>query len=104
VLRVRRYADDRVMPIANAEFLHERQPDSRLAIIDAGHFVWDEARAEYASIGRRFMTLNAVTTHHSGAMRGDTREANLGNCPFAGTSHAGGGTRTPDTRIMIPLL
>jgi hypothetical protein len=23
---------------------------------------------------------------------------------FAGTSHAGGGTRTPDTRIMIPLL
>ena len=25
-------------------------------------------------------------------------------CPFAGTSDAGGGTRTPDTRIMIPLL
>ena len=25
-------------------------------------------------------------------------------CRFAGTSHAGGGTRTPDTRIMIPLL
>jgi hypothetical protein len=23
-------------------------------------------------------------------------------CRFAGTSHAGGGTRTPDTRIMIP--
>jgi hypothetical protein len=23
---------------------------------------------------------------------------------FAGASHAGGGTRTPDTRIMIPLL
>jgi hypothetical protein len=26
----------------------------------------------------------------------------LRNHPLAGTSHAGGGTRTPDTRIMIP--
>jgi hypothetical protein len=26
----------------------------------------------------------------------------LRNCRFAGTSDAGGGTRTPDTRIMIP--
>ena len=26
------------------------------------------------------------------------------NVPVAGTSDAGGGTRTPDTRIMIPLL
>jgi pimeloyl-ACP methyl ester carboxylesterase len=41
---------DRVVPVANAEFLHERLPDSRLAIIDAGHFVWEEAPAEYASI------------------------------------------------------
>jgi pimeloyl-ACP methyl ester carboxylesterase len=41
---------DRVVPLANAEFLHERLPDSRLAVIDAGHFVWEEAPAEYASI------------------------------------------------------
>jgi len=41
---------DRVVPLANAEFLDERLPDSRLAIIDAGHFVWEEAPAEYASI------------------------------------------------------
>jgi pimeloyl-ACP methyl ester carboxylesterase len=41
---------DRVVPLANAEFLHERLPDSRLRIIDAGHFVWEEAPAEYASI------------------------------------------------------
>ena len=33
-----------------AEFLDERLPNSRLAIIDAGHFVWEEAAAEYASI------------------------------------------------------
>jgi pimeloyl-ACP methyl ester carboxylesterase len=41
---------DRVVPLANAEFLDERLPNSRLAIIDAGHFVWEEAPAEYASI------------------------------------------------------
>jgi pimeloyl-ACP methyl ester carboxylesterase len=41
---------DRVVPVANAEFLHERLPNSRLRIIDAGHFVWEEAPKEYASI------------------------------------------------------
>jgi pimeloyl-ACP methyl ester carboxylesterase len=41
---------DPVVPLANAEFLDERLPDSRLAIIDAGHFVWEEAPAEYAAI------------------------------------------------------
>ena len=42
--------NDRVVPLSNAEFLDERLPDSRLRIIDAGHFVWEEAPAEYASI------------------------------------------------------
>lgn len=41
---------DRVVPVANAEFLHERLPNSRLRIVDAGHFVWEEAPAEYAAI------------------------------------------------------
>jgi pimeloyl-ACP methyl ester carboxylesterase len=41
---------DRVVPVANAEFLHERLPNSHLEILDAGHFVWEEAPAEYASI------------------------------------------------------
>jgi pimeloyl-ACP methyl ester carboxylesterase len=41
---------DRVVPPANAEFLDKRLPNSRLRIIDAGHFVWEEAPAEYASI------------------------------------------------------
>jgi pimeloyl-ACP methyl ester carboxylesterase len=41
---------DRVVPLANAEFLDERLPNSRVAIIDAGHFVWEEAPTEYASI------------------------------------------------------
>jgi pimeloyl-ACP methyl ester carboxylesterase len=41
---------DRVVPVSNAEFLDERLPNSRLRIIDAGHFVWEEAPAEYAAI------------------------------------------------------
>jgi pimeloyl-ACP methyl ester carboxylesterase len=47
---------DRVVPVTNAEFLDERLPNSRLRIIDAGHFVWEEAPAEYASI-----VLDSVT-------------------------------------------
>jgi pimeloyl-ACP methyl ester carboxylesterase len=42
--------DDRVVPVANAEFLDERLPNSRVELLDAGHFVWEEAPAEYASI------------------------------------------------------
>jgi pimeloyl-ACP methyl ester carboxylesterase len=41
---------DRVVPLANAEFLDARLPNSRVAVIDAGHFVWEEAPDEYASI------------------------------------------------------
>jgi pimeloyl-ACP methyl ester carboxylesterase len=40
---------DRVVPLANAEFLDARLPNSRVVIIDAGHFVWEEAPSEYAS-------------------------------------------------------
>jgi len=40
---------DPVVPLANAEFLDERLPTSRLVVIDAGHFVWEEAPAEYAA-------------------------------------------------------
>jgi pimeloyl-ACP methyl ester carboxylesterase len=41
---------DRVVPVANAEFLDARLPSSRVVLIDAGHFVWEEAPAEYAAI------------------------------------------------------
>jgi pimeloyl-ACP methyl ester carboxylesterase len=47
---------DRVVPVANAAFLDERLPNSRLRIIDAGHFVWEEAPAEYAA-----HVLDAIT-------------------------------------------
>jgi pimeloyl-ACP methyl ester carboxylesterase len=40
---------DRVVPLANAEFLDARLPDSRVVIIEGGHFIWEEAPAEYAA-------------------------------------------------------
>ena len=40
---------DRVVPLANAEFLDERLPNSRVVLIDGGHFIWEEAPAEYAA-------------------------------------------------------
>jgi pimeloyl-ACP methyl ester carboxylesterase len=40
---------DPVVPTSNVEFLAERLPNSRVVLIDAGHFVWEEAPAEYAA-------------------------------------------------------
>jgi pimeloyl-ACP methyl ester carboxylesterase len=40
---------DRVVPLSNAAFLDQRLPTSHLVLIDAGHFVWEEAPATYAS-------------------------------------------------------
>ena len=49
---------DRVVPLANAEFLNKRLPTSRLEVIDAGHFVWEEAPTEYASTILESITNN----------------------------------------------
>jgi pimeloyl-ACP methyl ester carboxylesterase len=50
---------DPVVPLANAEFLDERLPNSRLEIIDGGHFIWEEAPREYASI-----VIDSITSAH----------------------------------------
>jgi pimeloyl-ACP methyl ester carboxylesterase len=52
---------DPVVPLVNAEFLDERLPASRLVIIDAGHFVWEEAPAEYAAA-----VIGAITSSVQG--------------------------------------
>ena len=41
--------DDQIVPLANAEFLDERLPNSRVVVNDGGHFIWEEAPAEYAA-------------------------------------------------------
>jgi pimeloyl-ACP methyl ester carboxylesterase len=41
---------DHVVPLVNAEFLLERLPASKLAVLDAGHFTWEDAADEYAAL------------------------------------------------------
>jgi pimeloyl-ACP methyl ester carboxylesterase len=41
---------DQAVPPVNAEFLHERLPRSKLHIIDAGHFTWEDGADEYAAL------------------------------------------------------
>jgi len=41
---------DPIVPVANAEFLAARLPNSRLDVLDAGHLAWEEAPGEYGAI------------------------------------------------------
>jgi pimeloyl-ACP methyl ester carboxylesterase len=41
---------DAVVPPANAEFLVERLPNAKLALLDAPHFTWEDAADEYAAV------------------------------------------------------
>ncbi len=41
---------DTAVPLANGVFLDERLPMSKLDIIDAGHFTWEDAADEYATV------------------------------------------------------
>jgi hypothetical protein len=43
-------ARDQAVPSVNAEFLHDRLPNSKLDIIDAGHFTWEDAADDYAAL------------------------------------------------------
>jgi pimeloyl-ACP methyl ester carboxylesterase len=43
-------AHDPAVPPVNAEFLHERLPHSKLDLVDAGHFVWEDSADEYAAL------------------------------------------------------
>ena len=41
---------DTIVPPANAEFLHERLPKSRIDIIDSGHFTWEDGADDYGAL------------------------------------------------------
>jgi pimeloyl-ACP methyl ester carboxylesterase len=41
---------DAVVPLVNAEYLHGRLPHSELHVVDAGHFIWEDADDEYAPV------------------------------------------------------
>jgi len=41
---------DPIVPLINAEFLHERLPLSKLAVLDTGHYTWEDAADDYAAL------------------------------------------------------
>jgi pimeloyl-ACP methyl ester carboxylesterase len=41
---------DPYVPPANAQYLEERLPDSRLHVFDAGHFFWEDSGDEFAGL------------------------------------------------------
>jgi pimeloyl-ACP methyl ester carboxylesterase len=41
---------DPAVPPVNAEFLHDRLPHSKLDLLDAGHFTWEDGAADYAAL------------------------------------------------------
>ena len=41
---------DWAVPPSNHRFLHERLPKSKLDLIDAGHFTWEDAAGTYADL------------------------------------------------------
>jgi pimeloyl-ACP methyl ester carboxylesterase len=43
-------ARDPAVPPVNAEFLHQRLPHSKLDLLDAGHFTWEDAADQYAAL------------------------------------------------------
>jgi pimeloyl-ACP methyl ester carboxylesterase len=60
-------ARDPAVPPVNAEFLHERLPNSKLDIIDAGHFTWEDGADQYAALVTSWWSGGYATTGRSGA-------------------------------------
>ncbi len=46
---------DPLVPVSNAEGLHKGLPKSKLDILDCGHFVWEDAAAEYGKLACDFI-------------------------------------------------
>jgi pimeloyl-ACP methyl ester carboxylesterase len=55
-------ARDPAVPPVNAEFLHQRLPHSKLDIIDAGHFTWEDAADDYAALVTTWWSGGYTTT------------------------------------------
>ncbi|HTE67335.1 MAG TPA: alpha/beta hydrolase [Actinomycetes bacterium] len=55
-------AHDPVVPPGNAEFLHARLPHSKLDILDAGHFTWEDAADQYAALVTSWWAGGYATT------------------------------------------
>jgi pimeloyl-ACP methyl ester carboxylesterase len=58
---------DPAVPPANGEFLHQRLPHSKLDLIDAGHFTWEDAAQKYAALVRSWWSEGYASTRSAAA-------------------------------------
>jgi pimeloyl-ACP methyl ester carboxylesterase len=56
---------DPLVPPSNAEFLHARLTNSKLDILDTGHFAWEEGADEYLELTRSW-----IEVHRTASSRG----------------------------------
>jgi pimeloyl-ACP methyl ester carboxylesterase len=60
-------ARDAAVPAVNAEFLDVRLPNSKLDILDAGHFTWEDAADEYAALVTSWWSGGSTTLRPAAA-------------------------------------
>ena len=48
--------DDPIVPPANGQFLADRLPHCRAEVVDAGHFVWEDAAVTYADLVSKWIS------------------------------------------------
>jgi pimeloyl-ACP methyl ester carboxylesterase len=53
---------DPLVPPSNAEFLHARLTDSKLDILDTGHFAWEEGADEYLELTRSWIEVHRTAS------------------------------------------
>ncbi|HEX4009952.1 MAG TPA: alpha/beta hydrolase [Solirubrobacteraceae bacterium] len=56
---------DALVPPSNAEFLHARLPDSKLDILETGHFTWEDGADDYLAL-----TGSWIDAHRAGRSGG----------------------------------
>jgi pimeloyl-ACP methyl ester carboxylesterase len=50
---------DPLVPPANADYLHEHLPNSRLALLDTGHFAWEDGAEQWGAIALEWIQANS---------------------------------------------
>lgn len=53
--------NDPFVPVSNAKGLQKVLPKNKLDVLDCGHFVWEDAAAEYGTLACNFITGGYAT-------------------------------------------
>jgi pimeloyl-ACP methyl ester carboxylesterase len=51
---------DTLVPPSNAEFLHARLADSKLDILETGHFAWEDGADDYLELTRSWIEAHST--------------------------------------------